>query len=260
MWRSAMAMLLIPTIGFGQSEFPAPLQADATIEVHSPNVQSAAHDSASTALGSPSLTSWVKPFSRYNELRRGTSEELLVDIRLVFERYPTRGQVVVFPNRNDRSGHDYLVAADATGSGIVPAKVEFESAQGFTINMTHPPKSKRRRLAFDPHLLKVTEGDAVFAFKVRAAPDVPLGQHVLRATLSLQFANDSGLSIPQHMQIEIPITVVASNAKAKREVWPYPLETTPTYIYALAPLLVMTLPLWIVVAIVCAARGEDCSC
>lgn len=260
MWRSVMAMLLIPTLTFGQSEHPASSQAHRSTGADSLDEQSAAVVSANTALGVPSLTSWVKPFPRYNELRRGTSEELLVDIRLAFEKQPNSGQVVIFPYGNGGNGHDYLVASDASGPGIVPARVEFEIAQGFTVKMTHPPKSKRRRLAFDSHPLKVNEGDGVFGFKIHAASDVALGQHVLRANLSLQIANDSGLSIPQQIQLEIPITVVERHAKVKREGWPYPLEKTPTYIYALAPLMVLTVPLWIVVAVVCAARGEDCSC
>jgi hypothetical protein len=97
MWRSVMAMLLIPTLTFGQSEHPASSQAHRSTGADSLDEQSAAVVSANTALGVPSLTSWVKPFPRYNELRRGTSEELLVDIRLAFEKQPNSGQVVIFP-------------------------------------------------------------------------------------------------------------------------------------------------------------------
>lgn len=256
MWRSLIALLLIPTFAFGQSELPGSFQKVEIPGAQSSENQPVAAATTNRVLGSWSLTSSIETFTRYHELRQGSSEELLVDIRLTEEKQFPREKMVIFPNGNAGTGHDYLVASDAIGPGVVPAKVEFGSMQGFTINLARPPKSKARSLAFISHPLNVSEADGVFHFKIHAASDVSLGAHLLRANISFQFANDSGLSLPQQRQIEIPIMVVAPNTKVKRQDWPYPLEKTPTYVYALLPLMVLTLPLWIIVGIVCTIEGN----
>jgi hypothetical protein len=85
-----------------------------------------------------------------------------------------------------------------------------------------------------------------------------LGEHLLRAKVTVQSISDSGVLPPQQIEVQLPVTVVGQDAEAKN------IKTarsdaggTPLLLWILAPLLI---PLIVVMVIVCGIRGQDCSC
>jgi hypothetical protein len=85
-----------------------------------------------------------------------------------------------------------------------------------------------------------------------------LGEHLLRAKVTLQSIRDTGVLPPQQIEVQLPVTVVdhdteAKNTKTARSDAGGP----PVLLWILAPLLI---PLMVVMTIVCGVRGQDCSC
>jgi hypothetical protein len=95
-------------------------------------------------------------------------------------------------------------------------------------------------------------------FKLKASKNAPLGEHLLRAKVTLQSISDRGVRPPQQIEVQLPVTVLDHDTEAKNT---KPARSgaggTPVLLWILAPLLI---PLMVVMAIVCGIRGEDCSC
>jgi hypothetical protein len=95
-------------------------------------------------------------------------------------------------------------------------------------------------------------------FKLKASKTARLGEHLLRAKVTVQSISDSGVLPPQQIEVQLPVTVVDHDTGAKNtNTARSDAGGTPILIWILAPLLI---PLMVVMTIVCGIRGEDCSC
>jgi hypothetical protein len=269
MWRSVLAVLLVPSILWAQEQsLPVPEKQETV----------ATKDPRST------YRALIEP----RTIRPGKTEKAVVVLFL--------GQGPVVSN-NESSGD------------MVPLKVDFEESDGLTVDSLRFPNGQRRNFAFHDEAMRkgelleppdvstygssgssrslgieapsridgaVTPGerdrlkirdtrvrvlDGSYLrvnFKLKASKTAPLGEHLLHAKVTLQSISDSGLLPSQQIEVQLPVTVVdhyaeAKNAKTSR----FDAGGTPILIWILAPLLI---PLIVVTAIVCGIRGEDCSC
>lgn len=121
------------------------------------------------------------------------------------------------------------------------------------------PPGERDRLKIRDTGVRVLDGSLLrVSFKLKASKTAPLGEHVLRARVTVQSITDTGVLPLQQIEVQLPVTVVdhdteAGNAKTTRSA----AGGAPILIWLLAPLLI---PLMVVMGIVCGIRGEDCSC
>lgn len=239
MWRSICAILLSVSIVHAQSQLPG---ENRTLPVDNNN---------------ETLATKATIYRYYSELREGTTEQIAVGLFTAYAS-PTESleDVIVFP-QGIKDGATYLVSPTAKGPEIVPSKLELQALDGFVVTSMRNPKGKDQRFAFSKAPVSVVLADCTFHLKVRGKPDVSLGTHVLRGSITLQFVNDAGLSVPQKLKLEIPITVVDHDAKVKRDTWPVNLNTEAPGTHAWAiPLMVLIAPLWILYGLVCHLAGN----
>jgi len=176
---------------------------------------------------------------QYNHLRRGTEEY---------------GEVLLL------GPHTFaLTDPRSKDPRIVPTKLEVQDTPGFQISPIIYPAGQDRRFLFSPKSFKVlnqTHAAPVrFRFKVRAVPDLPSGDYLLRAKLKYQVISNAGISEPQQFDVEMPIKVVDHTAKVKTE------DRSIAGIRGITPAewveIVLLAPLMIPVGILMAALGWD---
>jgi hypothetical protein len=107
--------------------------------------------------------------------------------------------------------------------------------------------------------VRVQDGNSLrVELKLKASKTARLGEHLVRAKVTLQSISDTGVLPPQQIEVPLPVTVVDHDSEAKNtKTARSDAGGTPVLLWILAPLLI---PLIVVMAIVCGIRGEDCSC
>jgi hypothetical protein len=144
----------------------------------------------------------VEVFRYYTELRRGTTEDVAVLLLL-------------------KSGFLRLPASPVPG--ITPVSLELQSTKEVRVSKVRYPKPYRRNFAFKASRIPVA-GAIYFPIrlKLRAGSTAQLGMHALRAKLTYQVVDDGGVSSPQEMAVDIPITIVDHHAQVGRDKnWPF---------------------------------------
>ena len=152
MWRSVLAIVLLPSLIAAQT---AQTQPD-------PSVQSVGVKPRQ--LQRPQVPPY-RPITFYNGIRRGTDEEVAIQVQL----------------------GDYFTSPRSPISGMVPLHLELQPADGFIFSHLRYPKARKQKVKFQTAAFPVA-GSQIY-FKVRASQNVPLGIHILKAKLTVQPVN-----------------------------------------------------------------------
>lgn len=191
MWRSFLTVMVLSSLSSAQT---AP-------EVN-PGISPHAVDSIlyhpSTTTTSPKAS--YQAYTRFTAVRRGKDED--VGIML------TIGGFVTAPN--------------SAVAGIMPLKLEFDPLEGITINDVRGPKVWKSKFKFQDEEVKVTAAPYIH-FKIHANQDAPLGIRDLKGRLTFQKVPTDGSAVGpvEQVDVQIPITVVESNAKVRKADFPY---------------------------------------
>jgi hypothetical protein len=221
MWRSIFAVILLPSLTAAQSETTPSAPEDAS----SPARQT-------TAASQPSY----EPYLFHNQIRRGTQEDAL--IRLSVQGLVTSPRSPV--------------------PGIVPLRLELQSADGLTVSSVRYPKTRRRKVKFQSEPVPVS-GWPETSFKVLADKTAALGLHTLQGKLTFQVI-DYNLSIVgpvQEINVQVPITVVEHNAKVEKASWPAG-HLSAGMIVLIILLLPVEIPVAILILVGCAVSSRSC--
>lgn len=175
----------------------------------------------------------------YSELRRGTKEKAVVNL-------------VVLPGTEGTR----IVLTKADNGKFIPAKLELQGSDGISLTPVRYPKSRPQDFhlgttlvpTFNPYV-------ADLYFDLNAAKDAPLGPHILLGKLTLQTVSTKGLSAPQSLDIQIPVTIVEHNARVSKTGGPF-LETPTWQVVLVVVLWAAAFPLFIVYSIGCHIAGN----
>jgi len=145
------------------------------------------------------LSVYASPELQYDLLRQGTAEYGLITLG-------SSGRFAI----GDPRGKD---------SRITATKLEISSTQGLQVSPVNYPATQQKQFNFERKSFKVlaqTHDNPIrFRFKVRAAHDLVPGDYALQGRLTYQLINDSGISEPRQLAIEIPIKVGNHHATVK---------------------------------------------
>jgi len=185
MWRTLCAIVLIPSFALAQFE-------DATA---TGSQQPATTPPAPAQTKPPSY----RQYTYYAEIRQGTTEKAAIALAV---------------------DHGFVTSPRSAVPGIMPLNLELQSAEGITVKDFDYPKPRPQSFAFRPEPISVTYAQPI-KFKVHAERTTPLGGHTLCGKLTFQIITNQGISAPQSIDVQVPITVVAHDAKVRRGAWPY---------------------------------------
>jgi hypothetical protein len=223
MWRSVLAILLVPSLLWSQNSVFTP---PATQNPHS-----------NPALASVPESSY-QPFTQLQTIRRGTMEKAAVLFSL---------------------GSDPIVSPRNCGNKVIPLKLEFGSLDGIIVSDFQFPPDCKTRFAFQDNRIRVLEAKLAIRFKVRALPKAALGEHVLKGKLTYQVVRGNEVLPLQDMDVQLPLTVVDHDAATKNS--PENLQTfgssshTPVPVWILMPVIIPAVALMV---LFCVAAGWDC--
>lgn len=228
MWRSFLAVLLLPTLTAAQA---------------APEVQPGfSPHTVDAILGPPhsgnASRSSYQSYTRHTGIRRGSEED--VGILLT-----TGG---------------FITAASSPVPGVVPLKLEFEPLDGFTINEVHGPKVYESNFKVQGESVKVSAG-AYMQFKIRAERNTAPGTHVLKGRFTFQKLpmDGSAMGPVEQVDVQIPLTVVDQDAKVQKADFPYgPLPGWQTFLFVISipVLIVLLIPL----LLLCTVTGTCPEC
>lgn len=219
MWRALCAVVLLPSFTAAQSEVAAT----------SPAVQSQPSSAAAAGPTKPAYRS----YTYYNEIRRGTTEDIAVEIAVP----------------------GLVTLSQSPVPGIVPLRLELQPAEGIAIDRIRYPKTSKRKLAFQPEPMRVASTWSPIQFKLRVDRSAALGTHTLAGKMIFQVINGvKGVGEVQEVEVQIPVTVVDHDTKVSRGEWP--IHKLPVWAVVL---LIVFSPVLIAVAIplylICAVEG-----
>jgi hypothetical protein len=169
-------------------------------------------------------------YTYYHEIRRGTTEDIAVQIAVP----------------------GLVTLSQSPVPGIVPLRLELQTAEGFTINRIRYPKTSKRKLALQPEPVRVASTWNPIQFKVRVDRSAALGMHTLVGKMTFQTINGvKGVGEVQEVEVQIPVTVVDHDAKVSRAEWP--IHRLPVWavvlLIVLSPVLIaVAIPLYLICA------------
>jgi hypothetical protein len=219
MWRALCAVVLLPSFTAAQSEVAATAQA----------VQS---QPSSVAPVRPSKPAY-RAYTYYKELRRGTTEDIAVQIAV----------------------HGFVTLSQSPVPGIVPLRLDLQSAEGITIERIRYPRTSKRKLPLQPEPIRVARTRDPIQFRVRVDRSAALGTQMLSGKMTFQAINEvKGAGEVHEVEVQIPVTVVDHNSKVSRGEWP--IHKLPVWAVVL---LIVFSPVLVAVAIpiylICAMEG-----
>jgi len=183
MWRSICAMVLVSSVALAQSE-----DATATAGQSPQNTRP-----DMTKAKSPSY----RQYTFYTQIRQGTTERAAIALSL----------------------QGFVTSPRSIVPRVIPLRLELQSADGITVKDVDYPKPRRQTFAFRPEPIPVTFAQPI-KFKVHAPGDSRLGIHTLTGKLTFQIITNRGISAPQSIDVQFPVTVVAHGAQVHRADWP----------------------------------------
>jgi len=101
----------------------------------------------------------------------------------------------------------HVNANQLTDEFLVPTTVEFQVPQGIMVRGIVYPAFREKKLSFADAPLRLYEGTVYIGAIVDVAPDAPLGQTSIKATITYQACDDDKCLLPQTTTVFIPITV-----------------------------------------------------
>ncbi len=217
MWRSLLAVILLPSLTAAQTPAtpPAPVVASTP--------QTNAHP----------LKPKYQAYTFYDGVRRGTQEDIAIRLTL--------------------SGLVTTLKSPVTG--VVPLRLELQPAEGLTFTAVRYPETYARKLSGQADPVQVASWPMI-QFKVRADRNATPGPRLLAGKLTFQPIHfDSTVGSVEQMDIGIPITVVEHNAKVQKERWPIA-HTPVALIVVMIMLLPVLIPLIVPIYLICAAEGN----
>lgn len=180
MWRSVLAVVLAASVVLTQSEG---LAQDSAVRIDSTP---------------PSRDVKYQQFTYFHELRRGTAEMALVSF---FDL-------------------QYVTSPRSPVAEILPLNLQLEDFAGVEVEHVRYPETRVRKFAFQSQPIPVVPFyDQSIRFDLRANETIPLGPHILKGKLTFQLISDSGISAPEHVDFEFPITVVERGTKVQKTEW-----------------------------------------
>jgi hypothetical protein len=221
MWRSILAVILLPSLAAAQTQTPS-VPADTS----SPPQR---------ATPRPPQPSY-RPYTFYDQIRRGTQEDIVIQL----------------------SPQGWVTSPRSPAPGIVPLKLELQPADGLTVSSFRYPRTQRRKVKFQAEPVPVSRWPET-SFKIRADRDAALGLHTLKGKLAFQVV-DYGLSSVgpvQEMDVQIPVMVVERNAKVQKASWPAG-RLSAGMIVLIIVLLPVEIPIGLLLLAGCAVSPRSC--
>jgi hypothetical protein len=213
MWRSVLAMLLLPSLMWSQNSALTP-----------PATQNPQTNPALASVPEPTY----QPFTQLQTIRRGTTEKAAVLFSL---------------------GRDLIVSPRNRGGKVIPLNLEFGSLDGIIVSDFQFPPDNQTRFAFQDDQFRVLDAKLAVRFKVKALPKAAMGEHVLKGKLTYQVVRGNEVLPPQDMDVQLPLTVVDHDAATKSS--PEYVQTfgsdahTPVLIWILLPVIIPVVALMV---------------
>jgi hypothetical protein len=193
-------------------------------------VQAVKSQPSSGAAAGPTKPAY-RSYTYYNEMRRGTTEDIAVQIAVP----------------------GLVTLSQSPVPGIVPLRLELQRAEGITIDRIRYPKTSKRKLAFQPDPIRVANTWNPIQFKLRVDRNAELGTHTLVGKLTFQAINGvKGVGEVQEVEVQIPVTVVDHDTRVSRAEWP--IHRLPVWAVVLlivfSPVLIaLAIPLYLICAV-----------
>lgn len=222
MWRSICVFILLPTLTLAQA------QSVASAPQSGPSRQV-------TAMSAPIY----KGYTYHTQIRRGTTEKavLALDLRVTG-----------------------LPSSATTAASVISLRLDLHGEDGMNVQDLKYPKSRKHSFAFQTQPIPVAVNHSV-RFKLRADPNAALGPHLLKGKLTFQTVSDRGISPPQTIDVQIPVTVVAHDAKVRRAPWTYAETSKREWITlilfspVLVALVIVAIPLMVICGVATGRAG-----
>ena len=149
MWRSTLALILLPTLVLAQEQNPVLPKGILNV--------------ISEELPQPTY----KAYTEQSTIRQGMTEKAAVMVSL---------------------GSELIVSPRNSSANVVPLKIEFGEADGVSVSGVTFPKDARLHFTFQTEQIGVLGGSFPIEFKVKAGKYAVLGERVLRGKLSYQMS------------------------------------------------------------------------
>ena len=220
MWRSILAVILLPSLTAAQTQ----------------TAPSATPNSSNPALQvTPASQPSYHPYTFYNRIRRGTAEDVAIEL---------------FPA-------GFVTTPTSAVPGIIPLNLELLPTKGFIFSKLRYPKTYNLSARFHSNPIPVAAEDPI-QFRVRAGRTASLGSQILTGKLTFQVVHfDSSVGPVEELNVEIPITVVEHNAKVQRASWPAG-RLSPAMIVLIIVLLPVEIPVALLILAGCAVSPRSC--
>ena len=180
MWRSILALILLPSLIAAQAEIPTTPQSTNSKIV-------------------PTGTSYPEPMyhshTRWNQIRRGMTEDIAIELAAT--------EYVAWPTHSVPS--------------VLPMNLEIEPAVGFTFKNFRFPKPYVQKFGSQESPVRVVDGWRPMQFSLTASDSVALGEQVLKGRLTFEeVISRTGASMPRQIDIQIPVVVVDHDVKVSK--------------------------------------------
>lgn len=207
------------------TEKPSGIQRQ--LEMVSPAIVQGQNQAPSSAPGFSGAmegpVSFVSSYTRYNQLRRGRDEE-----------------IVVLLCRPQYRGHDCpLNNLFSNQAELEPLTLQMTPLEGFTVRYREGKEFRNLQQGAAVHS---GIGLKVFRLKVRADAHVPLGIYTLQGKLTFRKVRAGQLPQTQQIDVSIPLTVVEHSAQVVEDDWS--LERHENHDLGTKILLAVTAPIW----------------
>ncbi len=221
MWRSALAVILVPSLLWSQNP-PTPStnnqQPNVQAEVPLPNYQALA---------------------QMQSIRRGTTERA--------------GVMFTIPK-------ELVVSPRNRGGKLVPLRLEFDKQEGITLSHFEFPPDFGTPFTLQNAPVRRVWADMAIHFRVKASRQAVLGERVLKGKLTYQIVRTNEALPPQTLDLQLPLNVVDHDATVSKnsdytEKFGDLRRDHHMLMWILSPILI---PAVAVVVLVCLAGHIDC--
>ena len=223
MWRSVLAVLLLPSMLRAQQRTLTQQETPPPVSTFQPSYQS---------------------FTQRETIRRGTSEKAAVSFMLGNDSFVS------------------LVSPRNRGTNVIPLKLEFDNSEGIDVSDFAFPPDTKPHIAPQSENIRLIWPNVTIQFKVKASTQAPLGDRILKGKLKYQLVDIHGPLPALETEVNLPLTGVEHNALAinsplYKQTFGHDNQMPPVWMWFSLPILI---PLILVMVVVCGIRGEDCSC
>lgn len=119
----------------------------------------------------------------------------------------------------------HINSNDPTEEYLIPTILKLDSIENASFGKIIYPKPKMATFSFSEEEISVYEGKIRFSTKLRLPDNFPVGNSLIKGTLSFQACNDQNCFAPTDEKFEIPFEVIAAPESTPEEV--KEIETQP---------------------------------